>query len=34
MIYCDLASEIQADLHERFSHVNGPRLFELEQSIC
>jgi hypothetical protein len=33
VIYCDLASEIWTDLKERFSQVNGPRLFELEQSI-
>uniref|UniRef100_A0A2N9HUI6 CCHC-type domain-containing protein n=1 Tax=Fagus sylvatica TaxID=28930 RepID=A0A2N9HUI6_FAGSY len=33
VIYCDLASEIWTDLKERFSQVNGPRLFELDQSI-
>lgn len=33
VIYCDLAYEILMDLKERFSQVNGPRMFQLEQNI-
>jgi hypothetical protein len=33
VIYCNLASDIWSDLKERFSQVNGPRMFQLEQDI-
>lgn len=32
VIYCDLAYDILVDLKERFSQVNGPRMFPLEQN--
>ncbi|XP_059437683.1 uncharacterized protein LOC132170643 [Corylus avellana] len=33
VIYCNLARDIWLDLKERFSQVNGPRMFQLEQDI-
>ena len=33
VIYCNLTSDIWSDLKERFSQVNGPRMFQLEQDI-
>ncbi|KAA8524423.1 hypothetical protein F0562_010853 [Nyssa sinensis] len=33
VIYCDLAKDIWVELKERFSQVNGPRMFQLEQEI-
>ena len=33
VIYCNLASDIWSNLKERFSQVNGPRMFQLEQDI-
>jgi hypothetical protein len=33
VIYCNLACDIWLDLKERFSQVNGPRMFQLEQDI-
>jgi hypothetical protein len=33
VIYCNLVSDIWLDLKKRFSQVNGPRMFQLEQDI-
>ncbi|KAA8547236.1 hypothetical protein F0562_003900 [Nyssa sinensis] len=33
VIYCDLAKDIWVELKERFSQVNGRRMFQLEQEI-
>jgi hypothetical protein len=33
IIYIDDASEIWNDLQDRFSHHNGPRIFQLQKSI-
>ncbi|XP_057958695.1 uncharacterized protein LOC131151469 [Malania oleifera] len=33
VLICDVARDILIDLKERFSQVNGPRMFHLEQEI-
>jgi hypothetical protein len=33
IIYIDSAADMWMDLHDRFSHLNGPRVFQLQQKM-